>query len=55
MLEVDTFEMVMYLVIVMVEVVVEVSATAKRGRSAVARIDDNCILDTVRSSELDVV
>lgn len=41
----------MYLVMVIVEVVVEVSATASRGRSAVAKMDDNCILNVTRLSE----
>lgn len=43
-LVVATFWMVMYLVIVMVEVVVEVSATANKGRSAAVRKADICIL-----------
>lgn len=52
-LDVETLEMVMYLVMVIVEVVVEVSATASKGRSAVARRDDNCILNDTRLGELE--
>ncbi|ORY54737.1 uncharacterized protein BCR38DRAFT_415230 [Pseudomassariella vexata] len=47
--EVETLEMVMVLVIDTVDVSVLVSATAKRGRSAMAIIAGNCIVSICRN------
>jgi hypothetical protein len=43
-LEVETLSMVTYFVMVIVEEMVVVSATATRGRSATATTDDKCML-----------
>lgn len=55
-LEVETLSMVTYFVMVRVEerVVVESAATATKGRSATATIDDSCMVIRVGDVEFDL-